>query len=151
MSRVIASVVVPGRISDAETLWYDVARWPTIVDGFSHVKRRDEDWPRSGQLVWDSTPHGRGRVVERVVRYEARVGQTAQIEEEKLLGEQTIAFETEGEGTRVTLRLEYALKQANPLSPLVDVLFIRRAQRESLQRTLARFARERRADHEGYD
>ena len=44
--------------------------------------------------------------------------------------------------------LAYDLKDRNPFTPLVDVLYIRRALRGSLQRSLARFARERSADSE---
>jgi hypothetical protein len=148
MSRTSASVVVPGRISDAEGLWYDLDRWPAFVDGFSHVVDRDGEWPRSGRIVWHSRPQGRGRVIERVARYEARVGQTVEVEDEKLSGTQTVAFEAADDGTRVTLRLEYGIKDRNALTPFVDALFIRRAVRDSLQRTLDRFARERRGDEE---
>jgi uncharacterized membrane protein len=150
VSRVKASAEVPGRISEAEALWYDVTRWPSFVDGFSHVKSMDPQGPEGGTLTWDSTPHGRGRVRERVTRYELRVGQTAQVEDSRLSGEQSVAFEGVGSGetTRVTLTLEYSLKEARPLSAVTDLLFIRRAVRESLQRTLERFARERRGDAE---
>jgi hypothetical protein len=150
MSRVSASTVVPGRISEAEALWYDLSRWPSFVDGFSHVVRSDEAWPQAGQLVWDSTPNGRGRVVERVTRHELRTGHASEVEDERLQGIQTVAFEGAGEDTRVTLSLEYALKQTNLVSPLVDLFFVRRALRDSLERTLARFARERRGDVELY-
>jgi hypothetical protein len=143
-----ASAVVPGIISEAEDLWYDVKRWPNFVDGFSHVVQRDEEWPAEGVLIWDSNPHGRGRVLERVSRHEMRTGQTCEVEDERLQGIQTVSFEGAGESTRVTLSLEYALKQSNALAPVVDFLFIRRAVRESLQRTVARFARERRGDAE---
>ena len=150
MSRVQVSVDVPGRISEAEDLWYDLRRWPAFVDGFSHVAKVDEEWPRSGTLAWNSTPHGRGRVLERVVRHEPRVGQTAVVEDEKLRGEQTLSFQVRPEDghTRVMLELDYSLKEGGPLSPVADLLFIRRAVRESMQRTLSRFARERRGDAE---
>ena len=46
----------------------------------------------------------------------------------------------------MTLELEYELKERNALTPLTDALFIRRALRDSLKRSLIRFARERRAD-----
>ena len=148
MTRVAAHAVVPGRIADAEELWYDVGRWPNFVDGFSHVVRRDDAWPREGTLVWDSTPRGRGRVIERVTSHEVRTGQAVEVEDERLRGVQTVKFAGEAENTRVTLELDYTLKERNPFSPLVDLLFIRRAVRDSLQRTVTRFARERRGDAE---
>jgi hypothetical protein len=40
----------------------------------------------------------------------------------------------------VSLRLEYELTKDGPLSALADVLFIRRAVRDALGRTLRRYA-----------
>jgi hypothetical protein len=145
---VAASAIVPGIISEAEELWYDVNRWPNFVDGFSHVVQRDEAWPGAGVLIWDSTPHGRGRVLERVTRHGVRTGQTAEVEDERIHGIQAVSFEPAGDATRITVSLDYALKEANALSPIVDLLFIRRSVRESLERTVTRFARERRGDAE---
>ena len=48
----------------------------------------------------------------------------------------------------MALELEYELKDRNLFTPLTDALFIRRSLRESLKRTLLRFARERRGDIE---
>ena len=140
-----AQIVVPGRISEAEELWYDTSRWPTFIDGFHHVASVDPGWPAEGTLVWDSTRDGRGRVVESVERHEPRVSQTSHIEDPKLSGTQTITFAAlEGDKVRLTLQLAYKLKDrpAGPLSPVVDALFIRPRQREALARTLTRFARE---------
>jgi hypothetical protein len=147
MPRVTATVIVPGRVVDAEELWYDPHRWAAWIDGFGHVAKLEGEWPQVGaRLLWDSRPQGRGRVLERVTAYEPRAGQTVAVEDEKLVGTQTVAFEPEGDQVRVSLTLEYSLKEDRPLGPLVDLLFIRRAQRDSLQRTLARFAHERRAE-----
>ena len=51
-----------------------------------------------------------------------------------------------GDETRVTLELEYELKQ--PRFPLVDRFFVRRALQDALARTVARFGHERRAELE---
>ena len=149
--RARASVIVAGRISDAEALWYDTSRWPTFIDGFHHVASVDEGWPAEGTLVWDSTPGGRGRVVEKVVRQEPRIEQVSEIEDPTMTGTQTISFAAAGEDrARVTLELRYQLKEKRlgPATFLMDALFIRPRQREALARTLARFARERAADRE---
>jgi hypothetical protein len=144
MPRVFASTVVPGRVADAEELWYDPHRWAAWIDGFGHVAKVDGDWPQVGaRLLWDSRPKGRGRVAERVVAYEPRAGQELDVEDEKLTGRQTVAFEPVGSEVRVSLTLEYTLKQSNPVA---DLLFVRRALRESLRRTLRRFEHERRAE-----
>jgi uncharacterized membrane protein len=144
-----AELEVEAPISAAEALWYDLARWPGFVDGLHHVVKADADWPRAGRVLWDSRPNGRGRVQERVVSYEVRSGQTVEVEDPRLSGTQSIAFEPAGEGRcRVTLTLDYRLKQGGPFAPVVDSLFVRRAVRDALRRTLSRFARELRADRE---
>jgi polyketide cyclase/dehydrase/lipid transport protein len=144
MPRVSATTVVPGRVSEAEGLWYDSHRWAAWIDGFGHIATLDDEWPHPGaRLVWDSRPKGRGRVLERAVAYEPRDGQTVEVEDEKLTGRQSVAFAPEGDEVRVNLTLEYSLKDGNPV---LDVLFIRRALRDSLRRTLTRFAHERRAE-----
>jgi hypothetical protein len=147
--RVRAVVNVPGLASEAETLWYDPQRWPAWIDGFGHVSKLEGNWPAVGaRAVWDSKPGGRGRVVERVTAYEARSGQTLAVEDEKLRGTQAVTFEPGPDGVAVALELEYEIKAANVLTPLVDALFVRRALRESLQRSLNGFARELRGDRE---
>ena len=149
MPRVRAAVTVPGLASEAEALWYDPQRWPAWVDGFGHVVKLEGEWPAPGaRAVWDSRPGGRGRVVERVTAFEARAGQTLAVEDEKLRGTQRVVFEPGSDGVQVALELEYEIKGANVFTPLTDALFIRRALRESLKRSLLRFARERRADME---
>jgi hypothetical protein len=147
--RVRAAVNVPGLASEAEALWYDPQRWPAWVDGFGHLFKLEGEWPAPGaRAVWDSRPGGRGRVVERVTAYEARSGQTLAVEDEKTRGTQKVAFAPGPDGVEVALELEYEIKGANLLTPLTDALFIRRAMRESLQRSLNRFARELRGDRE---
>jgi uncharacterized membrane protein len=140
MGTVRASIRVPGLASEAETLWYDTSRWPAFIDGLHHVARVEDDWPRSGgRIVWDSKPGGRGRVQERVVAYAAREGQTVDVEDEKIRGTQRVSFTPADDEVVVGLELRYDLKEARPGMALVDLLFIRRPQRESLQRTLRRF------------
>jgi polyketide cyclase/dehydrase/lipid transport protein len=143
MGRVSAQTDVPGTVEDAEELWYDVRRWPTFVDGFGHVHSCDDGWPGEGTtLVWDSLPNGRGRVVERVGAQSRGEGQTVEVEDPRLRGTQRIAFTSLDDGVEVTLALDYQLKQGGVLRPVLDGLFIRRAVRDSLRRTLDRFGRE---------
>ena len=137
-------------IVEAEELWYDPHRWAAWIDGFGHVAKLEGDWPKAGaRLLWDSPPKGRGRVEERVIAYEARTGQTVAVEDAQLRGTQTVAFAARpATRSAITLTLDYELKERNLLTPLLDLLFIRRALRESLRRTLARFGHERRAEIE---
>jgi polyketide cyclase/dehydrase/lipid transport protein len=149
MGRARAAIDVPGPVSQAETLWYEPQRWPSWVDGFGHLAKLEGDWPAAGaHVVWDSRPGGRGRVLESVVRYEPRVGQVLEVEDERLYGTQSVAFAAVEGGTRVALDLDYRLKSGVALRAVVDLLFIRRAIGDSLRRTLARFGHELAADRE---
>jgi hypothetical protein len=149
VSRASATTLVSGRAVDAEELWYDPHRWAAWIDGFGHVIKLEGEWPQVGaRLVWESPPKGRGRVQERVTAYEPRSGQTVEVEDERLRGTQTVTFEPVGDEVRVTLTLEYELKQRSVLTPLLDRLFIRRELGDSLRRTLTRFGHERRAEIE---
>ena len=76
-------------------------------------------------------------------------GQTVDVEDEKISGTQRVSFAPAEDAVVVTLELDYRLKQARPGMALVDLLFIRRPQRESLQRTLRRFRAEVTAEREG--
>jgi hypothetical protein len=149
MSRIAVRTRVDQPAAAAEDLWYDPERWAAFVDGFHHVVKVEGGWPRvGGRVVWDSTPAGRGRVTERVVEYEARRGQTLEVDDPRMRGTQRVEFVPGEDGCEVRLALDYELKERNPLTPVVDLLFIRRALRDALRRTLARFARELAADHE---
>ena len=142
------SLELPGRASEAEGLWYDPVRWPAWIDGFGHVVELSEGWPAEGRLVWQSTPGGRGRVLETVTAYETRAGQTLAVEDSRLRGTQRVQFEPGSGSVTIRLSLDYELKERNALTWLADLLFVRREIVASLRRTLARFARERRADTE---
>ena len=150
VARVRASVDVPEQTSAAEALWYDARRWPAFIDGFAHLQELGDQWPEVGaQVVWDSTPQGRGRVLETVIAYEARVGQTLRVEDEKIRGTQRIAFEPHEGGCRITLELDYTIKQERGVAVVIDFLFVRRPMTDSLKRTLSRLRGELAADREG--
>lgn len=144
MSTAKASVELDAQISAAERLWYDVQRWPSFVDGFAHVAKLEGDWPDAGaRLTWNSTPDGRGRVVERVTSYVVRSGQTVEVEDAQIEGVQHVRFRPREEGgCTIALELDYRIKDGNVFTPLVNAVFVRRAFRESLRRTLVRFKRE---------
>ncbi len=61
--------------------------------------------------------------------------------DDQLTGTQTVSLRPLEEGCEIKLVLDYRLK-AGPLMAVVDLLFVRRAVRASLRRTLAGFARE---------
>jgi polyketide cyclase/dehydrase/lipid transport protein len=149
VGRVRASIEIPSLASEAEALWYDTTRWPTFIDGLHHIARLEGDWPHEGaRVLWDSNPGGRGRVQERASAYGAREGQTVEVEDEKIRGTQRVTFSPTETGVTVTLELRYEVKDAKPAMALVDLLFIRRPQRDSLLRTLRRFRTEVAAERE---
>jgi hypothetical protein len=148
MGQVSASIQVPGRAADAEALWYDPLRWPAWLDGFAHASRVPDGWPAEGALLWVSRPGGRGRVLEEVLAYEPRTGQTLRVEDERLRGTQRVEFRPAPDHVTIRLELAYELKERHAFTPLVDRLFVRRELESSLRRSLAGFARERRGDME---
>jgi hypothetical protein len=143
MGSVKAEVTVSALASEAEELWYDTTRWPTFVDGLAHVEKVEGGWPHAGgRVLWDARVDGRGRVDERVIEHEARVGQTITVEDEKLTGTQRVEFHPTDEGCRIVLTLSYTLKMDPPLKRQAIDLFARRPLKDSLKRTLKRFRHE---------
>ena len=143
MGRARAEIEVAVPASAAETLWYDTRRWPAFVHGLQRVTDVEGDWPRPGaRVVWQSTTDGRGEVTERVVAYQVRSGQTVEVEDPRITGTQSVSFTPRSGGCTVALELHYAVRHPGLFAPLVDRLFVRRAFRDALRATLARFRRE---------
>jgi hypothetical protein len=140
MASVQVSAFFLGSVHEAETCWYDTARWHEWVDELADIIEVQGEWPGvSSRVVWQSGPAGRGRVSERVLAYAPLEGQTLQLEDDAITGEQTVTFEPAGDGVQVTLALSYRIRRRNLLTPLIDLLFVRRLMASSLQRTLTRF------------
>src|SRR5215469_9032234 len=128
MGRVSVAETFPASVHEAESCWYDVARWPGWVDGLERVTEVRGSWPAAGaRVVWQSGPAGRGRVVERAVSHEPLRGQTVEVDDDSIRGSQTVTFTPHPDGVEVALSLDYKLKRRWLLTPLVDLLFIRRA------------------------
>lgn len=133
----------PGTVHEAERCWYDVERWPAWVDGLARVVGVEGRWPGAGSSVsWESGPAGRGRVLERVIDQEPLSGQTLEVQDDSIEGRQSVTFTPAQGGVELELALAYELRRRSPLTPLVDLLFIRRAMAASLGRTLDRFGAE---------
>lgn len=128
---------------EAEECWYDLDRRPAWIDEMSRLVDVSGPWPASGsRIVWESGPAGRGRVIERVVAHEPRRGQTVEVEDESVRGQQWVSFTPVADGVEVELVLDYRISRRNPLTPLIDRLFVRRLMADSLERTLKRFGAE---------
>jgi hypothetical protein len=125
---------------EALELWSDVDRWPSFVEGFARRLELTEAWPEpGGRVVWESTPDGRGRVTERVTE-NAPDRFSTQVFEKALAGTQTLRALPANGGSEVELSLAYELTRYGPLRGIADAIFIRRALRDSLKRTLYRFS-----------
>ena len=134
-----AARTVPLRPSDAVALWSDIERWPTFVEGFARVLERSPEWPaKGGRVVWQSKPEGRGRVTETVLE-NSEAAFSTQVFEEALMGTQTLRAVPAGNGSEVEMTLDYELAKYGPLAGVADAIFIRRALRDALRRTLYRF------------
>jgi hypothetical protein len=145
-----AATIVPLDPAAALALWTDLDRWPSFVEGFARIAERDPGWPAEGaRVAWESGAGGRGLVTERVVEHGSGVFVT-QVFEDRLTGTQRLAVapgrHEVGDDARVELSLEYELTSGAPLRAVADVLFIRRALRDALRRTLGRFAVEAEED-----
>ncbi len=134
-----AGTDVPLAPAAALALWADVSRWPSFVEGFARLVENDPGWPApDARLVWESVPAGRGRVTEKVVESsEDRIA--TMVFEDRLAGRQEFRVAPGPGGAAVELSLEYTLTKYGPLGVVADALFIRRAIRDSLRRTLFRF------------
>jgi Polyketide cyclase / dehydrase and lipid transport len=121
-------------------LWLDTERWPSFVEGFARVTEPDPSWPGTGaRIAWESIPGGRGQVTERIVERDGgRV--VSQVFEDALSGTQTVTVREAPAGAAIEVELEYTLARGGPFRELADVIFIRRALRDALRRTLLRFA-----------
>ncbi len=143
MARVSTTLSFPFPADAAEALWLDPQRWAAFVDGFARLTGVDERWPATGgKVVWETNEGGRGRVTETVTAREPGASLTTEVDDDQLTGLQTVTFTRDEDGTTVGLALEYTIKQRNPLTPIVDRLFVRGPQRTALERTLHRFALE---------
>ena len=139
MRRASARAALPLTPPEVLRLWTDVERWPSFVEGFARRLELTEAWPEpGGRVVWESTPDGRGRVTETVTE---RSGDrfSTQVYEKALAGTQMLRALPASDGSEVELSLEYELARYGPLRGIADALFIRRALRDSLRRTLFRF------------
>ena len=143
MRVVSATETFPGSVHEAESVWYDTGRWRRFIEGLESVETVAASWPGVGAEVrWRSGPAGRGEVVERVVAYEPLEGQELDVQDDSIRGRQRVLFAPDNEDVTVELSLSYELRGRSPLMAIVDLLFIRRAIKNSLSSTLHRFGAE---------
>lgn len=142
MAKLTETAVVQASLAETWDLYFEPRSWPSWVDGFGSVESSEGYPEEGGRLVWRSTPPGRGRVEERVLEHQPRRRHRIAFSDPESSGELLTRFEVAGEGTRVTLELDYSLPRSGPFAWLTERLFVRGQVARSLQRTLARFGRE---------
>ena len=64
------------------------------------------------------------------------------MQDSSIRGRQSVAFAPSAPGVEVTLTLEYELLRRSIVTPVVDLLFIKRAMTASLALTVSRFGAE---------
>jgi hypothetical protein len=136
MATVEASVLVGASLAETWDAFFDPSGWRHWVDGFQASLESDGYPQAGGTLRWRSIPAGRGEVTERVLDHEPRRRHKAAFEDPAMAGELETRFMVEGDGTRVSQRLEYRLLAKGPIAWLGALLFVRSQVRASMQRTL---------------
>ena len=112
------------------------------MEGFGRIESVDERVARAGRkggVGLDAGRAGPGHRDRCTERDGARL--STQVFEDALAGTQTFAAAPGPDGGSVVqLRLDYELARGGPLRGVADWVFIRRALRDALRRTLQRFA-----------
>ena len=142
MGTVSQSILVDASLAETWDHYFDPRGWPAWVDGFHAVEASDGYPEVGGTLLWRSVGAGRGRVSERVLEHEPRRAHRIAFEDPQSSGELRTTFAIEGEGTRVTLTVDYRLAGRGPLAWLTDRLFVRGQVERSLVRSLIRLKHE---------
>lgn len=142
MGSASESIVISASLAETWDHYFDARGWPSWVDGFQRAERTEGYPDMGGALVWHSIPAGRGRVSERVLEHSPRRRHRIAFEDPQSSGELATDFAIEGEGTRVTLTVDYELSGGGPFSGLTDRLFVRSQVERSLARSLLRLKHE---------
>ena len=120
------AVRVEASLAETWALYFQPDAWPAWVDGFVRVEYESGYPEEGGELRWQSTPAGRGRVTEKVVEHEPRRVHRVEFADPESSGELKTTFEIVGEGaTDVTQEMTYRLADGGPVRALTDALFIR--------------------------
>jgi hypothetical protein len=142
MSEAAASIHVSASLAETWDCYFDPRGWGSWVDGFQSMVASTGYPEPGGALRWRSLPAGRGEVSETVIEHEPRRLHRIRFEDPQTEGELRTEFEIEGDGTRVTQRLDYSLRAGGPFSFISDRLFVRSQIRRSLERSLVKFKHE---------
>ena len=136
MGRASESVWIRASLAETWDHYFEPRGWSAWVDGFHSVEAAEGYPEAGGTLRWRSVAAGRGRVGERVLEHEPRRRHRIAFEDPQSVGELLTEFAIEGDGTRVTLTIDYRLPGRGLFRLLTDRLFVRGEVAGSLRRTL---------------
>ncbi len=136
MGVAVESEWIAASLGEVWDLYFDSSKWASWVDGFAAIESESGYPEVGGTLVWRSTPAGRGTVSERVLEHEPRRLHRVSFADPESEGELATRFEIDGEGVRVSQRMDYKVAHPGPLGPLTDVFFVRGQVSGSLARSL---------------
>jgi uncharacterized membrane protein len=142
MGSASQSILVDASLAETWDHYFDLRGWPAWVDGFKAVEAADGYPEEGGTLRWRSVGAGRGQVSERVLEHEQRRRHRIAFEDPQSAGELETTFAIEGDGTRVTLTVDYRLPRGGPFAWLTDRLFVRGQVARSLGRSLLQLKHE---------
>ena len=106
------------------------------------VAQEEVDQPEVVLLAGSTNVGPDGTVTETVIDYRPGSGQRLEVEDDAIQAQQSVQFSATGSSLTIALELDYTLRGNSPFRMISDWLFIRRAEAESLRRTLAAFAAE---------
>ena len=126
MAELTESVLVEASLAEVWGYYFEPSGWPAWVDGF-HAVESAERLPGGRRARWSGArPRpAAARCSERVLAHEPRTLHRIAFADPESSGELTTRFEVEGEGTRVTLELDYALPGSGPFAWLTERIFVR--------------------------
>jgi Polyketide cyclase / dehydrase and lipid transport len=142
VSQATASILVKASLAETWDDYFDPRGWSVWVDGFQAAESADGYPEAGGTLRWRSVQAGRGRVTERVLEHRPRTLHRIAFSDPQTEGELLTEMAIEGDGTRVTLTMDYRLGGRGPFTWASDRLFVRTQVRRSLERTVLRFKHE---------
>jgi uncharacterized protein YndB with AHSA1/START domain len=137
VATVSSAITIAAPRADVWRLYFDESSWALWVDQFAAVVSAVGYPEVGGELVWRSGRAGRGEVREQVIEHVPESRHAIKFSDPSTEGRLLTEFSEEGEGTGVSLELEYELVSGGFFAALSDLFFVRSQMRGSLARSLA--------------
>ncbi len=133
MGSASESIVIGATLAEVWDYYFEPSGWASWVDGFQAADSatRVPGGRRARSSGTRSRP-GAARVSERVLEHSPRTVHRIAFEDPESRGELVTEFAIDGDGTRVTLTMDYELASGGPFKALTDRLFVRSQVERSL-------------------